>query len=210
MGGKMSICDIVINLVISIISIFIALVIEKSGHPRFEFEIRPKKPVLYGDKNTFFLNLFVKNNPRSLPLVTRETAYSCHGTITFINESGNIVCNSMPIRWAGNPEPIKPEVASNRIVTILDPTLVKSSQYIDIPRDEEEELDICVRFQDDSNAYGWNSESYYYQGKNPNYKLLPGTYRIEVKLTCSGEADTIKFLLNNSENLDDFRIEPLN
>ena len=93
-------------------------------------------------------NLLVTNHPHNRwPLVSRETAYSCHGNVTFYRENETKqLSDPMPIRWAGNPQPVKYEIENHQIITLPEPSLIKLSGYIDIPRDEEEELDIAVRF----------------------------------------------------------------
>jgi hypothetical protein len=205
----MTIWEILISLVISVISIFLALLYENLGSPRLFFSIKPKKPIKIGNQDTYFLNLYVINKPHKYwPLVTRETAYSCHGDITFKDRASKKTFGPMPIRWSGNPEPIKFDVVDNHIVSLIEPSLLKSSRYIDIPRDEKEEIDVAVRFLQDHQAYGWNSESYLHQSKNPELELSPGTYEIEVKITCSGSSKKEKFLLINQPDIQDFRLEP--
>jgi hypothetical protein len=112
----------------------------------------------------------------------------------------------MQIRWSGNPEPVKYEVANNKIITLVEPSLIKQSEYIDIPRDEEEELDIAVRFIDENEAYGWNSDSYLHRGRNPKFQLPLGNYVIKINLICSSSNISKKYLLENPKKIQEFRI----
>jgi hypothetical protein len=205
----MSISDILINLGLSVLSIFIALLYENLGDPRLKISIKSPKKVKIGDNETIYLNLFVFNQPRKRwPFVSRQTAYSCHGDVTFFDRKGiTKLCGPMPIRWSGNPEPLKYEIVNNKVIPMIEPSLIKSSRYVDIPRDEKEEMDIAVRFYGEMDAYGWNSESYLHLSRNPEFKLTPGIYVIEVNLTCSGSSTKDKLLLINPEKIEEFRIE---
>jgi hypothetical protein len=204
----MTICEILENLCISVFSIFLALLYAKSGRSRLFINLKPPKKIAFGNEKSIFVNLIVKNNPhKGWPLIPRETAYSCHGDVTFYNENGTIkICGPMPIRWSGNPQPIKYEVANDQIISLVEPSLIKQSEYIDIPRDEEEELDIAVRFYQENEAYGWNSESYFHENRNQKFRLPTGNYIIIVNLTCSSNNVSKKFILENPKKIEEFRI----
>lgn len=78
---------------------------------------------------------------------------------------------------------------------------------IDIPAGEEEDLDLAVRCDDDSECYGFNNESYRYNWRNPHWHLPQGRYRVEVTLRSSGQKIAQHFLLCNDSSLGDFRLE---
>lgn len=50
-------------------------------------------------RRTRFLHLKIINKPRRMPFVTRQTANTCHGDITFFTASYKQICNPMPIKW---------------------------------------------------------------------------------------------------------------
>ena len=56
---------------------------------------------------------------------------------------------------------------------------------IDIGSHTSEPLDCAVQYDDDNSAYGWNNEAYWKNGKNQDYNLGLGDYRVEV--TISGQ-----------------------
>jgi hypothetical protein len=71
----MTICEILITLCISIISIILALLYAKLGVPRLIISHKLPKEINYGKEKSIFVNLIIKNSPyKGWPLVSRETA----------------------------------------------------------------------------------------------------------------------------------------
>lgn len=152
-----------------------------------------------------FLRLQVKNNPKRVPLVTRQTAYSVHGTVTFIRKSdGSQIGQVMPIRWDGAPEPIRYEISNGQLLPIPDPTLVRISRYINIPPDEQESFTIAVRIYGEEIAYGWTSESYFHKWRHNDYKLPIGEYVVKIRLTTGDATFREEFSLTNFDKFETF------
>jgi hypothetical protein len=72
---------------------------------------------------------------------------------------------------------------------------------------KNEDLDLAVRCDDDTEAYGWNNESYWSGWKNKKWTLGKGRYMIEVTVRSAGQKVVGRFLLNNDHGRDQFRIE---
>jgi hypothetical protein len=200
-----NLADILINLLLAIVSIVIALWYENLGSPRLEIlpditndELKPN------NRRTRFIHLGVVNKPRRVPFVTRQTAYSCHGTITFLTPSLQSIGNPMPIKWDGTAEPLNPEIVNNQIVNLLDQRLLRFSRYIDIPPDEKETLAVAVRIHGDTLAFGWTGESYAHDWRHPDFKFPPGNYVARVTIT-TGDSKTQKdFAFENPDRFEAF------
>ena len=80
---------------------------------------------------------------------------------------------------------------------------------MDIPPGEQEDLDLAVRCDDDSEAYGCNNESYWSGWKNKKWTLVKGRYIIEVTVRSAGQKVVGRFLLNNDHGRDQFRLEAI-
>lgn len=167
--------DICVNLFFAILGFALAILYEKLCAPRLLFIPEDTTDdVKDNGWRTRFLHIGVINSPIKAPFLSRKTAYSLHGTITFFTMNRKQVGNIMPIKWDGTPEPIKFEVVGNKVVTIADPQLIRISRFIDIPPDEKESLAIAVRIYDDKFAHGWTSESYFRGWRHPDYRLPIG------------------------------------
>jgi len=201
--------DIAISLFLTFIGIVIALWYENLGSPKLE--ITPGKTtddVKDNGWRTRFLHLNVTNKPKKrIPLVTRQTASSCHGTISFLTLDKKQAGKAMPIRWDGNPEPIIPEIIDNKIVYLPDPRLIRLSRYIEIPPDETESLAVAIRIHGDANTYGWTSESYFHNWRHPEYELLPGEYIVRVCITSGDNIFRKDFQFTNPETFDAFDLK---
>lgn len=175
--------DIVLNLLLAFAGVVLALWYENLGSPRLK--ILPgitTDDVKSNGWRVRFIHLNVKNVPKRVPFVPRQTAYSCHGTITFFTPDSKQVGKTMSIRWDGAPEPIKAEVVDNKIVHLPDSRLIRLSRYIDIPPGETESLAAAVRIHDESHAFGWTSKSYFHNWQHPDYSLPTGRYIARVKI----------------------------
>lgn len=203
--------DFGLNLFYVFLGVVIAIWYENRGSPRLIFT--PEKTtdeVKSNGLRTRFLHISVKNNPMIVPLVTRQTAFSVHGTISFIKSDGQQIGKAMPIRWDGAPEPIKYEVVNERIVPIPDPRLVRISRYMDIPPNEKESLAIAVRIYDDKIAYGWTSENYFKNWRNDDFALPLGEYVAYVKLTTGDTNFEDKFSFSNLDAFETFDLSKKN
>jgi hypothetical protein len=119
----------------------------------------------------------------------------------------------MPVRWVATPEPIP-----NQIVTLTGQVqfLVRdfgraaTESRVDVYPGEETLLDIAVRFEDEENCYGWNNDSYFFNWRNPNWRLTQDRYLVKVVITSSGQRCVGKFrMINNVNSYSDFRVTEL-
>jgi len=57
---------------------------------------------------------------------------------------------------------------------------------MDINPGDSESLDVAVRFADEAECYAWNTDSYLYGGRHPNWQLGPGVYFAKVIVNVAG------------------------
>ena len=195
-----------LNLLLIFIGIVLALWYENLGAPKLKMSgARTTDSIKNNGWRTRFLHVDVKNEPRKKWwFVTRQTAFSCHGTITFLTSDYQQIGNPMPIRWDGNPEPLIPEVIEREIKFLPDFRLMRLSRFIDIPPDESEGLAIAVRINGDMNAYGWTDESYLHNWHHPQYQLLAGEYIARISITTGDSVFKQDFRFTNAEKFEDF------
>jgi len=203
--------DFGVNLFFAFLGVVLAIWYENLGSARLLFtpenttdEVKPN------GLRTRFLHVGIKNVPKKVPFVTRQTAFSVHGTISFITTDGKQVGKTMPIRWDGAPEPIKYEVSDGKVFTIPDPRLVRISRFMDVPPDENESLAIAVRIHDEKNAYGWTSESYFNKWRHDDFLLPPGKYIARVRLTTGDSIFESEFPFNNLGEFETFDLSDKN
>ncbi len=165
-----------------------------------------------GMRRNLRLKLVNKPLPRIARWVQRSAALQCGGEITFhnLNDGQAVFDRAMPVRWVRSPEPI-----ANRILDlagkvqffIQDFTRGFAESRIDVYPGEEELLDVAIRFDDESNCYGWNNDSYLYDWRNPNWKLPRERFLVKVVITSSGQKCVGRFrLINNVDSHTDFRL----
>jgi len=186
----MDICSIVLTVVSTVLGVVFALWYENLGSPRM---IILPDTTIEGIKNngltTRFLHLKVRNNPRKLPFVPKQTAYACHGNISFLTDKCEPTNINIQFKWAGTPEPIRPEISNGKPVYLLDNNLIRSTRFIDIPPGEEERLAIAFRIKGDADAYGWSYLNYQSPDwRHPESTLSPGSYIARITITSG---DTI-------------------
>jgi hypothetical protein len=164
------------------------------------------------------LRLKLQNEP--LPKIWRWTqraaALQCRGEITFHNLDGQAFFDrAMAVRWASAPEPIASQIVDpaepqEPKFFILDFARAATESRTDVYPGEEEVLDVAVRFDDEADCYGWNNDSYFYNWRNPNWRLPRERYLIKVVVTSSGQKCVGKFrLINNVDSRADFRLTEL-
>lgn len=178
--------DQIIDLLIQVLFLFVGIVLalwyENLGSPRLIFQPSETLELSLGEGKVRSLRVKIKNKPRKLPFVPRQTASACHGTIVFLNAQKNAVSNPMKIRWVDSPEPIRKEILNGKIINLPEPNLIRLSRYIDIPPDESELCDLAIRFFSENTAYGWCTDSYLKELKHPDYKLNKGSYFAKISI----------------------------
>jgi len=206
--AKIVFWDFLFQIVLTVTSVVLALWYADLGKPRLKLEILDLQKVYIGSEETLFLKLSVLNQPlRNIPFISRNTAFSCHGSISFLDLSNKTIFE-MPIRWSNNPQPFSLDVDQNKIVTLIDQSLIRASRYIDIPADEKEELDVCYRDPKEKIAIGWNSDSYLIVGGRFPDRIIPsGDYIVWVTIKHNDGSVQSKFLLHNPESIDNYKLD---
>lgn len=201
----------------AIISIVITVFIEWLRKPKLIFYIGKPSDRSYETspaKEARFLGIELSNEP--LPEIfrwlQRNTAMQCHGTIEFYHLDGqNVFGRPMPIRWSSSIEPVPMAISvGNQDVKIFDPQSFTVESRVDVFPGEKERLDVAVKFDNDSECYGWNNESYSSDPvwRNKRWKLQNQRYFVKITIVSSGEKVTKIFRLINDVSRQDFRIEP--
>lgn len=72
---------------------------------------------------------------------------------------------------------------------------------------EEEIFDVAARFDDEPDCYGWNNDAYFFEWRNPYWKLERGRYLVKVKIVSSGQKCVGIFRLLNELSCNEFRLE---
>jgi hypothetical protein len=185
--------------------IILALAYADLGKPRLSIEPAKPEDIYIGQERVRWIHLVVSNKPRSgLPFIARSTAFSCHGTITFMDIEGRPLFE-MSIRWSANPQPIQRIAVGGTIVSLPDPNLIRASRYIDIPADEVESLDVCFRAPRQRTANAWNSENYQFpRSRHPKRHLPRGRYLVQVVIKHNDGAVSARFVLQNPGRIRDF------
>jgi hypothetical protein len=141
----------------------------------------------------------------------RTAALQCRGEVTFHHLDGqNVFGRAMPIRWSNSPQPIANQIVDpdgNARFQILDFARAAAESVMDVYPDEEKVLDVVVKCDDEADCYGWNNDAYFFNWRNPNWKLPRGRYLVRVVITSSGQKCVrVVRLVNDVERMD-FRLE---
>jgi hypothetical protein len=153
--------------------------------------------------------------PRWARWMSRSAAIQCRGNISFHHMDGqNIFGRSMPVKWLRTPEALPMQIlsadGSNRVGFLVDPVRIMSESRDDIAPGESALLDVVVRFDADSDCYGWNLDAYKStpRWRNPDWKLPAGRYLIRVEIFSGDQSCSEIFRLLNEGPLDAFRLAP--
>jgi len=92
---------------------------------------------------------------------------------------------------------------------IIDPLRLTVHSRVEIDPDQIETLDIAVKFDDDSECYGWCNDNYFSKPywRNPEWKLNPDRYLVRVVISTAGEKTEKVFRLINDVTRANFRLE---
>jgi hypothetical protein len=202
----MDIWDIILTIVITALGVTFALWYENLGSPRLiilpDATTEDKK---MNELTTRFLHLKVKNDPKNFPAVPKQTAFACHGNITFLTDKFEEIGKSIQYKWDGTPEPINPEILNRRIVYLTDNRLIRTTRFIDIPPGEEESLAIAFRIKGDSEAYGWSYLNYQHSDwRHPGSILPSGNYVARITITSGDTVVKKDIPFTNPENFEEF------
>jgi len=204
-----------------IITILTAVIVEYLRTPSLKLSIEtPPIDVNYGagrpakDMRSLRLKLFSKALPNSLRWLQRAPALQCRGKVTFhhLDDGQDVFGRAMAVRWSASPEPVPIQAITTEGVRIqiFDPMRLTTESRVHVYPGEVELLDVCARFDDDKDCYGWNNEAYFCDPpwRNPAWRLERGRYLVRVEVTSSGQKCVESFRLVNDVARSDFRLEP--
>jgi hypothetical protein len=212
--------EVAVSIVVGgLITVLTAISVEYWRNPRLRLAIEdPPLDLRAPDGKNMRRNLRLTLRNESLPLgarwMQRAAATQCRGAITFhhLNDGQDVFGRAMAVRWVRSPEPI-----ANQIISvdgqvqfyIRDFARAATESRIDVYPGEEELLDVVVRFDGEAECYGWNNDSYFYNWRNPNWKLSRERYLVKVVITSSGRKCLGVFrLVNDVDSRTDFRLIP--
>jgi len=79
---------------------------------------------------------------------------------------------------------------------------------MDVHPGEKEIIQVAAMFDNESDCYGWNNESYYQGWRNPNWKLSdPGDFFVDIMIISPGLRCEDVFKLHFGKDPDDFNLE---
>jgi hypothetical protein len=217
MEALISIVGVVVGGVITILT---AILIEKLRAPKLTLSIEsptcdmtypPGKPA----GAARYLRLKLSNEPLS-PLarwMMRSAALQCRAEITFhhVSDGQDIFGHAMSVRWSNSPQPIASQIIDNTGMVryqILDFGRTLAVSRIDVYPGEAQLFDVAARFDDETECYGWNDESYAHNWRNPQWKLPQGRYLVRAVVTSSGQRCVGIFRLLSELSRPEFRLEP--
>ena len=176
--------DTIIPLIWTIIGGFvgavIALFFEKLKNPKLEIIANEEanqdhvyQNVTPSGRYKFFRVMVVnKQLPKYISwLISRSSAQQLSAAIRFVQ-----IDQTMKGRWASTLE-----LAQANPLDYL--KLANFPDPITIFPGESTFLDIFVKYENESEAYGWNNESYLHNWRTPYHKLTTGTHQIEITLS---------------------------
>ncbi len=202
-----------------LITIIVTMLVESYRRPKLSLSMEdPPLDVPYPPgrpaQRARYLRVILRNKalPRGLRWMQRSAALQCRGEITFhhLNDGQNIFDRSMPVRWVKGPEPVAP--------TIIDMTTQQPEAFIldlsrnydvrmDVYPGEEEMLDVAVRFDNETDCYGWNNEGYANNWRTPRWQLGSNRFLVKIVITSSGQKCIgVMRLVNDVASRMDFRL----
>jgi len=103
-------------------------------------------------------------------LIHRQPAQQVNATISIM-----ALGKTMKGRWSGTLELPQTDRSSwTRLANFPDPVTINAGK--------DEILDVFAKFENDSEAYGWNNEAYFHNWRTPQYRLDPGDYRLVIEV----------------------------
>jgi hypothetical protein len=218
----MDLTSYIVGLFLGILSsLIVAMFVELKRKPQLSISILgPEEVPLHGDgkKIGTLIALRARVSNDSLPFalcwMQRQSARDCRATVHFLREDQTpFIDRPMPGRWAGSVEPVPLQGAirpSGETIEIFDIARLNADSRIHIPAGETENLDIAVRFTDDTNAFGWTNESYRHpRNRHPDFALPKGRYVVEILVQSEGVKKQERFRLENDHTIKEFRLAQL-
>lgn len=194
--------------------------VEEFRKPRLKLQLVPPYAAKYPDRrpakqsHVIHLRAFNEVLPWWGKWMSRNAAVQCRGDISFHHMDGqNIFGRAMSVKWLRTAEALPMEIRSPEGELsgfLVDPLRIMSESRVDIAPGETAEFDVVVRFDEDSECYGWNLESYQSEPpwRNPKWKLSAGRYLLRVQIFSGDQSCSGQFRLINDVPADAFRLEP--
>jgi hypothetical protein len=216
LNASMVSCGIATDLVLGVLaSVIVTVFFEFLKHPSLRVSEAPRDDMHYGTGHKIarvarFIQVRVVNRK---PLVffrwllSRYTALQCQAEISFFRLDGQKIFD-MTGRWSGWPEPLAltGHVGGMPIQLVnpyyLSPEFRRVDIYPRVPR----KLDIAVRFDDESECYGWTTENYQEEWRSPSRRLPQGTFLVKVTVYTDSKPSCGLFRLINDSDADKFRL----
>lgn len=179
----------------------------------------PKLDIGIGDitgegKSWRFLHLRVYNKPLGPPwrwVERREPATSCHVELSFFRLSNKEpVFGPLLARWSATPEPLRPTVVGDKLLPVVEPTLVVAGERYSLDAsDEGSAVAVAVKHEGEAEAYAFNGYSYYYpKWSNPDWQLPNGEYLVRATAISGQESVIREFkLINHGTTFERFRLK---
>jgi hypothetical protein len=132
----------------------------------------------------YFARIYLTNRPLQ---PSREVAEKVVAHITFKNRKGNAVIPTMIGRWADNPEVA--QVGNLRQIKTIDIE----------PNGLPVCLDVAVKYEEDADCFAYNDDSVVRDAfwRDPEKRLPPGKYLVEIELLGLGVKQNVKAILEN-------------
>ncbi len=201
-----------------IITIFVAITVERLRMPRLSLRITAHVDQDYTGQGrpanlARFLLIECINEPlpQLMRWLSRSAALQCQGTITFHHLDGqNVFGRTMPTRWSTSIEPTPLQIIIGQQQGILiDQARLTPDSRVDIYPGEKSDLGVAARFDTDADCFGWSNLSYFSSPlwRNPDFKLGPGRYLVNINVTSASQQVTKLVRLINDVPRSDFRLE---
>jgi len=116
----------------------------------------------------------------------------------------------MPTRWSTSIEPTPLQIIIGQQQGILiDQARLTPDSRVDIYPGEKSDLGVAARFDTDADCFGWSNLSYFSSPlwRNPDFKLGPGRYLVNINVTSASQQVTKLVRLINDVPRSDFRLE---
>lgn len=183
--------DILWSILSGFLGAFIALLVDQYKKPKLDIvasedandDILYQLPHPKAGERWKYYRVKVINKPVTKYLawlINRETAQQISATIT-VKE----LDQTLKGRWAGTLElPMANPLDLMRLANFPDPVTLTAGQSAI--------LDVFTKYEHDQEAYVWNNEAYFNDWRTQKYRMVPGKYTIEVRVTSLNGSFKVK------------------
>lgn len=190
---------VIVSIPISFVSSYLWYRLRK---PKLSINIVPrdtKEPAIHPRTGIAFYHLVVENNGKT-------TAYDSEIYVSFKDMKGNELF-LLKGKWDRGPEPTGPIQRGGW--SRVWPALIPFAEVLNVRPGIPETFCLVVKNNEDP-FYAFNAHSYFYNYKNPNWRLTLGKYIVEVEVRSGNVKKLSKFLVENKgSNVQDVTISKL-